>query len=101
MTTSHFYDWAEIGDSEQFVNSITKLGNKLLWSVAQDGNGFVFRGISQEQFLLEKSKSYWDTGRRQSKRFKDLADISRLVESHPELWVELTDELKSQIDQPQ
>lgn len=33
------------------------------------------------------------TKRRQSKRIKDLGDISRLVESDPELWVELPTEL--------
>jgi len=101
MTASHFYDWEEIGDSEDFVKSVTTLGNDLLWLVAQDGNGFVFRGISHEGFLFEKSRSFDDTTLSQSKRCKSLADISRLVESRPELWDKLTDVLKSQIDKPE
>jgi hypothetical protein len=35
--------------------------------------------------------------RRQSKRIKDLADIARLLEAHPDLWDSLTDELKRQL----
>jgi len=38
--------------------------------------------------------------RRQSKRIKHLGDISRLVESHPELWDGLPPELQTQIEQP-
>ena len=38
--------------------------------------------------------------RRQSKRIKDLADIARLVEAHPDLWDSLTDELKRQLQPP-
>jgi hypothetical protein len=33
--------------------------------------------------------------RRQSKKLKDLGDIARLVESHPQLWDSLDTELKA------
>jgi len=37
---------------------------------------------------------------RQSKRIKDLADIARLVESHPQLWDFLSEELRRQLQPP-
>jgi hypothetical protein len=47
-----------------------------------------------------KIRDWADPTRRQSKRFKDLADIARLVEAHPRLWTSLTDELKQQVQRP-
>ena len=38
--------------------------------------------------------------RLQSTRIKDLADIARLVEAHPELWTALTDDLREQVQRP-
>jgi hypothetical protein len=46
-------------------------------------------------------KALSEPERRQSKRLKDLADIARLVEAHPQLWDLLSDELKQQIRHPE
>jgi hypothetical protein len=51
----------------------------------------VFRG---------KIAAYRDPSRRQSKRLKDLGDIARLVESHPELWELLDQDLQQIIRRP-
>ena len=58
------------------------------------------RVASLEDTLRGKIKAWSDPGRRQSKRLKDLADIARLVEAHPELWDALTEELKGQVQTP-
>ena len=68
--------------------------------VAADVHGILMRVATLEDTLSGKVRAWSDPKRRQSKRIKDLADIARLVESHPELWVKLTDELKEQIDKP-
>ena len=38
--------------------------------------------------------------RRQRKRLKDLGDIARLAEAHPDLWEQLPSELRQQLDKP-
>lgn len=68
--------------------------------VAADVHGILRRVASLEDTLAGKIRVYSDPKRRQSKRFKDLADISRLVESHPQLWHSLPDELQEQINRP-
>ncbi len=68
--------------------------------VAADVHGILLRVASLEDTLQGKIRAWSDPTRRQSKRIKDLADIARLVESHPQLWEQLTDDLKSQIDRP-
>jgi hypothetical protein len=50
--------------------------------------------------LAGKIKAWSATECRQSERIKDLGDISRLVESHPEHRDGLPPELQSQIEQP-
>lgn len=69
-------------------------------SVAADVHGMLLRVASLEDTLDGKTRAWSDSSRRQSKRIKDLADIARLVESHPQLWDSLTDRLKEQIEQP-
>lgn len=69
--------------------------------VAADVHGILLRVASLEDTLCGKIRAWSDPKRRQSKRIKDLADIARLVESHPQLWDKLSDDLRSQIDQPQ
>jgi hypothetical protein len=69
-------------------------------AVAADVHGILMRVASLEDTLRGKMKAWGEAGRRQSKRIKDLADIARLVESHPALWSLLTDDLKGQIQQP-
>ena len=58
------------------------------------------RVASLEDTLRGKIKAWKDTERRQSKRIKDLADIARLVESHPPLWDLLGPEIKEIIQKP-
>jgi hypothetical protein len=66
-------------------------------AVPADVNGILLRVASLEDTLRGKIKARSDPQRRQSKRIKDLADIARLVEAHPQLWELLTDDLKQQI----
>jgi Nucleotidyl transferase AbiEii toxin, Type IV TA system len=68
--------------------------------VAADVHGILMRVASLEDTLAGKIRAWSDPTRRQSKRIKDLADIARLVESHPELWERLSDDLRAQIDRP-
>jgi hypothetical protein len=69
-------------------------------SVPADVHGILMRVASLEDTLRGKVAAWRDGERRQSKKIKDLADIARLVESHPELWNKLSDELKAAIQQP-
>lgn len=68
--------------------------------VAADVHGILMRVASLEDTLSGKIRAWSDNTRRQSKRIKDLADIARLVESHPELWELLNKELRSKIGRP-
>jgi len=70
-------------------------------AVPADVHGVLMRVASLEDTLHGKIRAWSDSQRRQSKRIKDLGDIARLVESHPELWNILTDDLKRQIQPPQ
>jgi len=69
-------------------------------SVPADIHGILMRVASLEDTLHGKIKAWKDTERRQSKKFKDLGDIARLVESHPSLWDLLGPELKEVIQKP-
>jgi hypothetical protein len=64
-------------------------------SVPADIHGILMRVASLEDTLRGKIKAWRDTDRRQSKKFKDLGDIARLVESHPQLWELLDPDLKA------
>lgn len=70
-------------------------------AVAADVHGVLLRVASLEDTLRGKIKAWSTKERRQSKRIKDLADITRLVETHSALWLLLPDELKALVDQPQ
>lgn len=54
-------------------------------AVPADVHGILMRVASLEDTLRGKLAAYADATRRPSKRQKDLADIARLVEAHPEL----------------
>ena len=54
-------------------------------SVAADIHGILMRVASREDTLRGKLQAYADSERRPSKRQKDLLDIARLVEAHPDL----------------
>ncbi len=70
-------------------------------AVAADVHGILLRVASLEDTLKGKIKAWSEPKRRQSKRLKDLADIARLVEAHPQLWVQLTDDLKKHLRYPE
>jgi len=70
-------------------------------SVAADVHGILLRVASLEDTLRGKMKAWSEPGRRQSKKLKDLADIARMVEAHPQLWDMLTAELKQQVQHPE
>jgi hypothetical protein len=69
-------------------------------AVPADVHGILLRVASLRDTLAGKIKAWNAPERRQSKRIKDLGDISRLVESHSELWVELPPDLQAQIARP-
>lgn len=69
-------------------------------SVAADVHGMLLRVAGLEDTLAGKILAWGDAARRQSKRVKDLADIVRLVESHPRLWKSLPEGLRKQVEKP-
>lgn len=69
-------------------------------AVPADVHGILLRAASLRDTLAGKIKAWSASERRQSKRIKDLGDISRLVESHPSLWAELPPALQEQIEEP-
>jgi hypothetical protein len=60
--------------------------------------GYEMKVASLEDILKGKIWAYSDKERRKSKRQKDLADIMRLVETHPHLYRLLPEEIKTAID---
>ncbi len=70
-------------------------------AVAADVHGILLRVASLEDTLRGKIKAWSEPQRRQSKRLKDLADIARLVETHPHLWDMLNNDLKQQVRPPE
>lgn len=69
-------------------------------AVPADVHGILMRVASLEDTLKGKIKAWSEPERRQSKRIKDLADIARMVETHPELWRNLPGKLRDQIQCP-
>jgi hypothetical protein len=69
-------------------------------SVAADVHGILLRVASLEDTLKGKMKAWADPERRQSKRIKDLADVARLIETHPDLWTLFSDDLKARLERP-
>ena len=69
-------------------------------AVPGDVHGILMRVACLDDTLKGKIKAWQDPERRQSKRIKDLADIARLVEAHPELWDDLPEQLKDQVHEP-
>jgi len=69
-------------------------------AVPADVHGILLRVSSLEDTLRGKMMAWRDSDRRQSKRIKDLGDIARLIEAHPQLWDSLTDDLKQQLQPP-
>ena len=69
-------------------------------AVPADVHGILLRVASLDDTLKGKIKAWSEPARRQSKRIKDLADIVRLVEAHPQLWDTLSEDLKRQVQRP-
>lgn len=69
-------------------------------AVPADVHGILMRVASLEDTLQGKMRAWQDRTRRQSKRLKDLGDIVRLVESHPQLWAQLGGELQQLVQKP-
>jgi hypothetical protein len=66
-------------------------------AVAADVHGILMRVASLEDTLRGKVKAWGTQGRRPSKKLKDLTDISRLIEAHPNLRAELPAEVLEQL----
>lgn len=69
-------------------------------AVPADVHGILMRVASLPDTLAGKIEAWRDPRRRQSKRIKDLGDIARLVEAHPELWEQLPPDLRPQVEKP-
>jgi hypothetical protein len=69
-------------------------------AVPADVHGILLRVASVEDTLRGKIRAWSDPTRRQSKRIKDLGDISRLVDTHPRLWELLPGEIQLQLTPP-
>lgn len=63
----------------------------------RDVLGYTMKVAAIEDVLQGKVWAYQDPARRRSKRQKDLADITRLIESHPELEESLPAYVREQL----
>lgn len=68
-------------------------------SLPADVHGILMRVASLEDTLKGKLLAWGDRARRPSKRQKDLMDIMRLVEAHPELMSQLPKEVAERISE--
>ena len=66
-------------------------------AVSADVHGILMRVASLKDTLAGKIVAWGDTAHRPSKRQKDLVDIMRLVEAHPELLAEMPPELQERV----
>lgn len=67
-------------------------------SVPTEVHGILMRVASLEDTLAGKIAAFSDKERRASKRMKDLTDISRLLETHPELIEKIPSEIFSRLE---
>jgi hypothetical protein len=67
-------------------------------SVPSEVHGILMRVASLEDTLQGKIAAYSDKGRRGSKKLKDLTDISRLLETHPELSEKIPAEILGKLE---
>ena len=61
--------------------------------------GYRMRVASLENVLQGKVWAFMDDTRRRSKRQKDLADISRIIEAYPELTTKIPQKVKDQLQE--
>ena len=69
-------------------------------AVPADVHGILLRVASLPDTLAGTIKAWSEPARRPSKRLKDLTDIARLCETHPELWSTLPDAVKVHVPAP-
>ncbi len=69
-------------------------------AIPADVHGILMRVASLEDTLRGKILAWGDSRRRPSKRQKDLLDIMRLVESHPEITHLLPADVAQRVQQP-
>lgn len=67
-------------------------------AVQRDILGYRMAVAALEDVLRGKTWAYRDEQRRKSKRQKDLADILRIVETHPECRDQVPPEIRSQVE---
>ncbi len=67
-------------------------------SVPANVHGILMHVASLEDTLAGKLAAYADKERRGSKRMKDLTDISRLLEAHPEIREKIPSEIFSRLE---
>jgi hypothetical protein len=67
-------------------------------SVPSEVHGILMRVASLEDTLKGKIAAYSEKGRRGSKKLKDLTDISRLLETHPELSEKIPAEILGKLE---
>jgi len=68
-------------------------------STEKDILGYKMKVASLEDILQGKVWAYLDVMRRKSKRQKDLADLSRIIESYPELVANLPQQVKDRLQE--
>jgi hypothetical protein len=66
-------------------------------ALAADVHGILMRVACLEDTCQGKLKAYQDADRRPTKRRKDLLDLARLVESHPELLQKLPPDVQAKL----
>jgi len=64
----------------------------------RDSLGYKIKVARLEDVLQGKIWAYMDKTRRKSKRQKDLADIFRIVEKHPQLEASLPQNLRDELN---
>lgn len=66
-------------------------------SVPADVHGILMRVASLDDTLQGKLRAWSDPARRPSKRIKDLGDIARMVEAHPQLRSKLPADVQARL----
>ncbi len=67
-------------------------------SVPANVHGILMRVASLEDTLAGKLAAYREPKRRPTKKLKDILDIGRLVEAHPELFEKLPSDIVAKLD---
>ncbi|MBC8126522.1 MAG: nucleotidyl transferase AbiEii/AbiGii toxin family protein [Gloeobacteraceae cyanobacterium ES-bin-144] len=67
-------------------------------SVPAEVHGILMRVASLEDTLAGKLAEYREPQRRPTKKLKDILDIGRLVEAHPELFEKLPSDIVAKLD---